>query len=71
MYHNLIKVMKEKNVTYSQIAELLKCQLRAVSDKANGNVKSGFSIDEAILIKKVFFPEYEITFLFERQDKVA
>ena len=71
MYQNLIKVMKVKNVTYSQIAELLKCQLRNVSDKANGNVESGFSIDEAILIKKVLFPEYDIVFLFERQGKVA
>lgn len=71
MYQNLIEVMKAKSVTYSQIAELLKCQLRTVSDKTNGNVESGFSIDEAILIKRVFFPEYEITFLFERQGKVA
>jgi hypothetical protein len=71
MYQNLIKVMKVKNVTYSQIAELLKCQLRTVSDKANGNVESGFSIDEAILIKKVLFPEYDIVFLIERQGKVA
>lgn len=71
MYQNLLKVMKEKNVTYSQISELLKCQLRTVSDKANGNVEAGFSIDEAIAIKKVFFPEYDIFFLFERQTKAA
>lgn len=71
MYYNLIKVMKEKKITYSQIAELLKCQLRTVSDKANGEVEAGFSIDEAIIIKKVFFPEYDIFFLFEKQCKVA
>lgn len=71
MYYNLIKVMKEKKITYSQIAELLKCQLRTVSDKANGEVEAGFSIDEAIIIKKVFFPEFDIFYLFERQVKVA
>ncbi len=71
MYQNLISIMKTKGITYSQIAELLKCQLRTVSDKANGNVEAGFSIDEALLIKKVLFPEYDIAYLFERQEKAA
>lgn len=67
MYENLLKAMKEKKITFTQIAELLKCQLNTVSDKVDGTVKSGFSIDEAIAIKRVFFPEYEISYLFERK----
>ncbi|PWJ49133.1 helix-turn-helix domain-containing protein [Faecalicatena contorta] len=66
MYSNLLKAMKEKKITFKQVAELLECQLNTVSDKANGTVKCGFSIDEVLLIKRVFFPEYEIAYLFER-----
>lgn len=54
MYNNLLKAMKDKKITFTQIAELLHCQLNTVSDKADGTVKSGFSIDEALLIKKYF-----------------
>lgn len=71
MYSNLLKTMKEKKITFKQVAELLGCQLNTVSDKVDGTVKSGFSIDEALLIKKVFFPEYEITYLFERGNIAA
>lgn len=71
MYINLIKEMKAKKITFTQVADLLGCQLNTVSDKADGTVKSGFSIDEAILIKKVFFPEYDIEYLFKREKAVA
>ncbi len=71
MYNNLIQVMKLKKVTFTQIAELLGCQLNTVSDKSDGTVKSGFSIDEALLIKKVFFPEYDIEYLFRREKQAA
>ena len=66
MYKNLIQAMDSENITFSQIAELLKCQLRTVSEKAKGNIESGFSVDEAITIKKVFFPSYDFFHLFER-----
>lgn len=71
MHNNLLKAMKDKKITFTQIAELLHCQLNTVSDKADGTVKSGFSIDEALLIKKVFFPEYDIVYLFEREINAA
>lgn len=71
MYKNLLEAMKVKKITFTQIAGLLHCQLKTVSDKADGTVKSGFSIDEALLIKKVFFPEYDIVHLFERDVNVA
>ncbi|MGF7145968.1 hypothetical protein HNQ56_004416 [Anaerotaenia torta] len=67
MYENLMSAMHRKHITYSQIAKLLKCQLRTVSDKAKGDIEAGFSIDEALLIKNVYFPEYDIGFLFARK----
>jgi len=63
MYKNLSNAMKQKNITATQIAELLEVRLATVSDKING--KSRFYFDEAMKIKKVFFPEFVIEYLFE------
>lgn len=69
MYKNLLKFMKQKNITATQIAELLEVRIATVSDKING--KSRFYFEEALKIKKVFFPEYEIEYLFELDEKSA
>ena len=37
----------------------------------DGTVKSGFSIDEALQIKKIFFPEYDVEYLFKRDIEAA
>ena len=66
MYKNLIKVMGEKNVTYKQLSEALDCEYQTVSDKIQGTTQIGFTYDEAIKIKKVFFPEYDTEYLFNR-----
>lgn len=66
MYCNLRMAMRNKKITFTQIAELLGCQLNTVSDRVDGTVKCGFSINEAITIKKVFFPEYDIDWLFKK-----
>lgn len=58
--------MKKENINFVQISKLLKCQLRTVSNKVKGITEAGFSVDEAILIKKKFFPSYDFVFLFER-----
>lgn len=58
--------MKRKKITFSQIAELLECQLATVSDKAQGNYVNGFYFEEAERIKNVFFKEYDIEWLFAR-----
>lgn len=70
MYSNLSNAMKLKKITFKQVAELLGCQLNTVSDKVDGTVKYGFSIDEAMAIKNVFFPEYDIEYLFCRENKM-
>lgn len=69
MYKNLFNSMKAKNITITQIAELLQVRIATVSDKVNG--KSRFYFDEAVKIKKVFFPEYEIEYLFEFEESAA
>lgn len=69
MYKNLQGAMKQKGITSTQISELLEVRLATVSDKING--KSRFYFHEAIKIKKVFFPEYEIEFLFDFEGEAA
>ena len=75
MYSNLDKLMKTKDITIKQISELLCCKYQTVSGKIYGSVQIGFTYDEAVKIKKVFFPEYEIEYIFEREkensDKTA
>lgn len=75
MYSNLTKLMQMKDITIKQISELLGCKYTTVSGKINGSVQSGFTYDEALKIKKIFFPEYEIEYIFEREkvksDKTA
>lgn len=69
MYNRLVEAMKSKNVTTTQIANLLGCRIATVSDKINGAVERGFYFDEATKVKQVFFPEYDIEYLFEREKK--
>lgn len=69
MYKRLVNVMKEKGVTATQIASLLECRIATVSDKINGVVDCGFYFDEAVKVKNVFFPEYDIEFLFVRENE--
>jgi len=67
MYKNLLFAMDEKKITFTQISELLQCQLRTVSEKCKGVVKSEFTVSEALQIKRVFFPEYDFNWLFEKE----
>lgn len=67
MYHNLLFVMKQKNVTSKQISEALECRPGTIGEKINGKTSSGFTFDEAIKTKRIFFPEYDLEFLFSRE----
>lgn len=62
MYRNLQKIMEQNKVTYTQIAEIIGCDYRAVSDTIKGIKKSGFSFDDAKKIKKCIISR--IRFLF-------
>lgn len=67
MYKNLLDAMEKKKVTFSQIAELFQCQLRTVSEKCKGVSRTEFTVSEALLMKRVFFPEYDFNWLFEKE----
>lgn len=68
MYGNLIKAMSDKGVTYKQMGEMLNCKYQTVSDKIKGTTQSGITYSEAVKIKNVFFPEYDISYLFTETD---
>lgn len=70
MYKNLLDTMSNKKITFTQVSELLHCQLRTVSEKSRGVVQSEFTVTEALIIKKVFFPEYDVDWLFKKEDKI-
>lgn len=68
MYNNLLLEMKKKNITYTQISILLDCGVNTVSDRANGVRRRSFSVDDAFKIRRVLFPEYDLEYLFKREE---
>ncbi len=68
MLNNLEKVRKEKGISLVDIADVLKVRYQTVSDKIKGD--SDFKFGEAVLIKNTFFPEYEIEFLFAKENEL-
>ena len=64
MLENLEKIRKDKGVSLVDIADLLEVKYQTVSNKIAG--ESPFQFDEALLIQRKFFPEYELTYLFKR-----
>lgn len=66
MYNNLLQAMKTEKVTFAQLGELLAYRYQTVSDIANGVTKKGFYYEDACKIQKVFFPKYDMAYLFER-----
>lgn len=70
-YPNLRAEMSRLGIKQIDIAKLLEVREATISDKMNG--KSNFDIDEAFLIKKTFFPDLTIDYLFSNNanDTVA
>lgn len=66
MYANLEQQRKVKNITLVDIADLLGIKYQTVREKIDG--KSSFKFEEAEKIKKNFFPEYEIEYLFSKDN---
>ena len=66
MYSKLLEAMKNEKVTFAQIGELLNYRYQTVSDIANGVTKKGFYYDDACKIHRVFFPKYDMDYLFKR-----
>ncbi len=56
--------MVRNGVPPKKIAEFLNVRYQTVIDKLNG--KYTFSFDDALAIKKEFFPDKELEYLFEK-----
>lgn len=68
MLRNLKAEMIRREVSAKQIAELLQVRLTTVYDKLNG--KYPFTFDEALAIKKTFFPKDSLESLFESEKQI-
>lgn len=68
-YSNLKAEMAREGIKQVQIAELLDVREATISDKING--KSTFDIDEAIKIKRTYFPNLSLEYLFSRDVSVV
>lgn len=66
-YKNLRAEMARSGVTITQIADLLGVRFATVSDKLNG--RSRFFCDEAIHIKRSFFPNHSVEYLFDQDER--
>lgn len=62
---NIEEVRKSKGVTLVDIGDLLGVGYRTVRDKIDG--VSDFKFGETVAIKKAFFPEYELEYLFSER----
>lgn len=60
---NLKAEMVRNNVKPKDIADELNVRLATIYDKLNGHYD--FSFNEAIRIKRRFFPDYDIEYLFD------
>lgn len=69
MYPNLRAEMAYNGVTIKDISNFLGVRYATVSDKMLG--KSRFFFDEALKIKNEFFAEYEIEYLFYKEEQSA
>lgn len=62
---NIEEIRKSKGVTLVDIADLLEVDYRTVRSKING--VTDFSFGETVAIKRAFFPEYELEYLFSER----
>lgn len=62
---NIEEIRKIKGVTLVDIADLLGVDSRTVRSKIDG--VSDFKFGETVAIKKAFFPEYELEYLFSER----
>lgn len=65
-YPNLDAEMARRGLKRKDLAWIFNNRVATVSDKLNG--KSPLLLDEAVKIKKTYFPELSLDYLFERQD---
>lgn len=64
MYRNLEAEIARKGIHKKEIAGVWDCRQATVYDKLNG--KSKITLDEAQSLKREFFPEMKIEYLFKK-----
>lgn len=64
---NLRAEMARRGIRGKDLAILLGVRYSTVYDKLNG--KYSFSFDEALAIKKAYFPEHNLEYLFDNEDQ--
>lgn len=67
MYPNLRAEMARKRIMITQISSHLKLRHATVSDKINGKFRFYYVLE----IKKTFFPEHNLEYLFEFEENEA
>lgn len=72
LYPNLEKAMKKEDVTKTDLANLLNLHFNTVTSKLEGETTSkkttyqiGFTLIEAVMIRNIFFKEYDLSWLFD------
>lgn len=64
VYSNLIGEIAKSRICNADIASALRIHPNTFRNKLNG--ESSFSVEEAFTIKRTFFPEKDLTYLFDR-----
>lgn len=64
MYRNLKAEMAREGLTMVDLANYLQLRYATVNEKMNGKYR--FYYDEALQIKKQFFPNLSLEYLFEK-----
>jgi plasmid maintenance system antidote protein VapI len=59
--------MARNNIKGKEIADALKIRRATFYDKINGHFD--FTFSEALKIKRHFFPQHDLEYLFERDDE--
>lgn len=64
LYPNLRAEMARLGVTITMLAELLGVRINTISDKMTGKIESGFTLKEAVQIKKFLGVDIPLEVLF-------
>ena len=64
-YYRLASMMNDKDISCSEIARALKLDQEEFLEKLAGNQK--FTMEQALTIQQIFFPEKPLAYIFGRK----
>jgi hypothetical protein len=65
-YTRLIEEIKSRGIKCKDIQELLNINKQALSCKLHGRRNARFSVEQAIAVKEMFFPDMTVEELFKK-----